>query len=388
MRKRLFGLAATAATVLFTMIWFWPKPERPQLPVPPVEVHAQPDGAKLAATLVAPLQGLTELPLLVTGRAAAGGKGALLQEWPGFHATARFRGDAVRVRFQDSANRWRITLDGGRLGQIELARPGSQDLEIRGLPPGVHEIRVEKISESSMPSSFGGIFADAGGEALPAPAPFARLIEFIGDSDTVGFGNSSKIRECSEEEVFAATDTSRSFGPQVAARLGTDYRIIARSGIGLLRNYGGAKPEATMTSRYAMALPSEPTASRLPQPVADIVVTGLGSNDFGSDLAPEEIWQDQQALSRDFAPRLIGFLRDRVRENPNALQVLLAFGEYGDPLVDPYRQAEAALRQDGTRVGLVILPKLERNACFWHPSASDHALIADRIIAVIEGLGS
>lgn len=388
MRQRFFGLAAALATVLFTMIWFWPRPERPHVPVPPVEIHARPENAGLVATLVAPQEGLAELPLLVTGRASAGGKGGYLQEWPGFHVTARFRGSAVRVRFADSTNRWRVTLDGGEGGEIELARPGAKDLAIRGLPPGEHQVRVEKISESSMPSRFGGIFADAGGEALPTPEPMPRLIEFIGDSDTVGFANTANIRECSEEEVFAATDTSRSFGPQVAARLGADYRMVARSGIGLLRNYGGAKPEATMASRYVMALPSEPAAARLPQPEADIVVTGLGSNDFGSDFAAGEPWQDQQALSRDFGPKLTAFLRDRVRENPGALQVLLAFGEYGDPLLVPYREAAAALRADGTRVALVELPKLERTACFWHPSANDHALIADAIVAAIDGFGS
>lgn len=388
MRKRFFGLAAAAAAVLFTMIWFWPKPERPQVPVRAVVVMAPVDRGGLVADLVAPVEGLRALPLRVTGRASAGGKGALLQEWPGFHATARFRGDAVRVRFQDGANRWRVTLDQGRLGTIELARPGSKDLAIRGLPPGEHEIRVERISESSMPSSFGGIFTETDDAALPAPLPDGRLIEFIGDSDTVGFANTAQIRECSEDEVFAATDTSRSFGPQVAARLGADYRMVARSGIGLLRNYGGAKPETTMISRYAMALPSDPAATRLPQPAADIVVTGLGSNDFGSDFAPGEPWQDHAALSADFGPRLTAFLRDRVRDNPAALQVLLAFGEYGEPLVAPYRQAEAALRADGTRTVLVVLPKLERSACFWHPSADDHALIADRIVTAISQLGS
>lgn len=387
MRKWMLGLAVAAVLVLGAVTWFRPQPERPQLPVPRLVILAPPENADLAARLVPPRHGLVELPLRVTGRASAGDRGALLQEWPAFHVAARFRGTSVRVRFQDRVNRWRITVNGGAQGQIDLSRAGSNDLEIIGLPQGEHEIRVERINESSMPTSFGGIFTESGGQVLPAPPPLPQMIEFIGDSDTVGFANASHVRECQEEEVFAATDTTHSFGPKVAVELGTDYRMVARSGIGLLRNYGGARPDATMTSRYALALPSEPAATRLPQPQADIVVTGLGSNDFGSDFAPGEPWQDQNALSRDFGPRLTAFLRDRVRENPKALQVLLAFGEYGDPLVKPYRDAEAALRADGTRVALVILPKLERTACFWHPSADDHDLIASRLIAAIKEVG-
>lgn len=391
MRNRFTSLSLLSflAAFLFMIITrLWPEPARPNTPIPPIEVVKGSVETTPLAELVARQDGLRALPLRVTGRAASGGMDTFMQEWPAFHAEARFIGNAVRVRFQDMSNRWRVTLDDGLGGRIELARPGSQDLQISGLAAGEHRIRVEKISESSMPSGFGGVLIDQNATALASPDPAPRLIEFIGDSDTVGFANMSQSRECSEDEVFATTDTTRSFGPQVAAQLGADYRVIARSGIGLLRNYGGAAPDTTMISRYGMALPSDPSAASLPQAQADIVVTGIGSNDFGSDFAKDEIWQDQAALSRDFGPALTTFLRARVRENPGALQVLLAFGEYGDPLVTPYRDAEAALKADGTRVTLVILPKLDRKACLWHPSAKDHKMIAERIVKAIQGAGA
>lgn len=391
MRKKLPSIAllsAVATLVVFMFTRLWPEPARPAIPLPPIQVVKGSDASLPVASLIAAQADLIPLPMQVSGRAAAGQKGALLQEWPAFHVAARFSGTAVTVRFQDEANRWRVTLDDGRTGRVELSRPGRQDLRIADLSPGEHLIRVEKISESSMPASFGGIWIGADASALPSPDPAPRLIEFIGDSDTVGFANTSDHRECAEGEVYSTTDTSRSFGPQVAARLGADYRIVARSGIGLLRNYGGAAPDATMVSRYPLALPSDPHAARLPQRQADIVVTGLGSNDFGSDFIAGEAWADQAQLSRDFGPALTEFLRARVRENPGALQVLLAFGEYGDPLVTPYEQAFAAIKADGSRATLVVLPKLDRRACLWHPSADDHRLIAERLIAAIEGAGA
>ena len=84
---------------------------------------------------------------------------------------------------------------------------------------------------------------------------------------------------------------------------------------------------------------------------------------------------------------LVRFLRERVRENPGALQVLLAFGEYGAPLVSPYSAALDSLKADGARAVLVVLPKLDRTACFWHPSADDHAMIRDQILAAILAAG-
>lgn len=387
MRKRFWGVTAVSASLLILAAgsWFRPEAAHPDAPLPALAVV---EGEGISAALLPPQPGLTALPMRITGRAAAGREGAVLQEWPGFHASARFEGREVWVRFADGINRWRVVLDGGRSARIEIAPPESQDLHLQGLGPGPHEIRVEKLSESHRPASFGGIFVQRAAAApLPAPQPAPRLIEFIGDSDTVGFANGASRRDCSEAEVFAQTDTSRSFGPQLAQKLGADYRIIARSGIGLVRNYGGATPEATMRDLYALALPGEPEAARLPQPVADIIVTGLGSNDFGSTLTPAEPWADMAALGRDFGPALTEFLRARARENPGALQVLLAFGEYGAPLVDAYRQTLRSLQADGTRAVLVVLPRLERTACFWHPSAADHALVADSLAAAIRAAG-
>ena len=382
---RTLGLAGLSCAFLAALaLWLWPGPARPALPLAPLRMVAGPSSPHLAAGLVAPEPGLSPLPLTVAGRAAAGPNGALVQEWPGFHVEARFHGDAVTVRFEDGVNRWRVLIEGGAAGRVELARPGRRDLRITGLGPGDWRIRVEKISESSMPAGFGGIWIDpSAARPLPAPPPPPHLIEFVGDSDTVGFADLSDHRDCTEDEVFATTDTARSFGPQVAARLGADYRMIARSGIGLLRNYGGAAPGATMASRHAMALPGDVSALPLPERPADIVVTALGSNDFGSALGPGEPWPDHDRLSRDFGPALTAFLRQRRQAVPGALQVLLAFGEYGPHLVDPYREAAAALRAEGARVALVVLPPLGRHACFWHPTAADHAMIAAELVTAI-----
>ncbi|MBB4629138.1 SGNH/GDSL hydrolase family protein [Paracoccus denitrificans] len=373
------GMAAIALAAAMAFL-AWPAPPRPLTPVPMLSLA---EDAGLQAQLVAPQPGLAALPAAVTGRAAAGPSGeGYRHEWPGFHASARFEGTGVTLRFDDSLNRWRVMLDGKA---VEVSRPGRQDLRIEGLAPGPHEIRAEKISEPSGPALFGGFFLGDPAQALPPPDPVPRLIEFIGDSDTVGFANTAERRDCDAEEIYAATDTSRSFGPQVAAALGADYRIVARSGIGLLRNYGGAEPDRTMDRLYPLALPGDGDAVALPQRPADIVVVGLGSNVFGSDLAPGEAWRDKAELRRDFGPALADFAAARMQENPGAAMVLLAFGEYGPELVEAHRAASELLAARGLANQLVILGDPRRNACLWHPSAQDHAMIAQTLIEALKG---
>ncbi len=369
-----FGLGL-AALVAFVP---WPEPPRPATPVPQLLLA---EGLGFQARLVAPQPRLTALPAQVTGRVAADSSGeGYRHEWPGFHASARFAGTGITLRFDDAVNRWRVILDGEA---VELSRPGRQDLRIEGLAPGPHVIRAEKISESWEPALFGGFFLEGSAAALPPPEPAPRLIEFIGDSDTLGFANTAERRDCSEEEVYAATDTSRSFGPQVAAALDADYRMVARSGIGLLRNYGGADPERTMERLYPLALPGDAEATALPQRQADIVVIALGSNVFGSSLAPGERWSDPSQLRRDFAPALADFAAARMQENPGAQIVLLAFGEYGPELVEAHRSASDLLTAGGIANRLVVLGDPKRNACLWHPSAADHAMIARTLIQAL-----
>lgn len=351
---------------------------RPALPVPALQLDA---AAGVSARLMPVRADLVPVAARIGGRAAAGPDGGYRHEWPGFYAEAQFQGPEIWLRFDDALNRWRVSLDGT---SIALSRPGRQDLHIAGLSPGPHVIRAETTSEAGAPTLFGGFFLADGGLGLPPPAMRARLIEFIGDSDTVGFASTAERRDCTPDEIFSATDTSRAYPVQVAQALGADYRVVARSGIGLLRNYGGADSGRSMPALYPLTLPGSPQATGMAQRPADTLVIALGSNDFGSDFASGEPWADKTALAEDFGPALLGFARDRLAENPDATLILLAFGEYGPDMTGAYQFAADALRAEGRDLRLVVLPAPQRNACLWHLSQDDHAMIARSILSALE----
>lgn len=389
MAKRL-ATAATAVLVLVglvvAVVKVWPVlfPPAPLGPVPSLAIRA-PSAVRAEVQPRSQEQGLIQLDALVMGRSAPGRKpGSHRHLWPAFHATARFNGASVIVRLDDGEARSRITIDSGAEATIvEVSRVGAADVVITGLASGDHEIRFEKLSQHINPVEFGGFFVEAPAAALVPPKPDVRLIEFVGDSDTLGYGNTSPRRVCSDDDLYAATDTSKSFGPQVAAHFSADYRIVARSGMGLTRNADGGGAEYTLPHIYPRAIAEDASGAPPAERTPDILVIGIGANDFGSAFSKGERWQDNASLRPDFQRDLETFTKARMTQFPSALIVLLAFGEFGDDLVGPYRATFAALKM-GHDMELLVLPKLDRKGCHWHPSPRDHAMIAGLLIKTID----
>lgn len=184
---------------------------------------------------------------------------SLRHHWPGLVIHSRFDGTVAYLVFDDAVNRFRLTVDGARETALILTRPGRAVIELAGLAPGPHDITLEKLNESAAPAGFGGIWAKAA--APEAPADRRPLIEFIGDSETLGYGNTAPGRDCTAEAVFLTTDSTAAFPARVAAALGGQARVIAQSGIGIVRNHQGLSPGITMTDLYPL---DEPTAAALP----------------------------------------------------------------------------------------------------------------------------
>ena len=136
---------------------------------------------------------------------------------------------------------------------------------------------------------------------LAKPAARARQIEFIGDSLTAGYGNlSDHPRLLGERRVNRTTNTDLSFGALTAKALNADYQINAFSGRGMVRNYNGGEPGTSYRTYYDRALLhvdgdvwQNPGTWR-PQ----LVVVGLGINDFSTAINPGEPWTPESLRHR------------------------------------------------------------------------------------------
>lgn len=314
-----------------------------------------------AALLLAPAE--TAVPLHSGGRVTTDGRFG----WPGVYFEGRFRGTSVTVAIEAGEDHLGILVDG--VERAILTRPGLARLHFAGLADGPHVVRVEKRTESqSGGSRMVSIFTD--GTPLP-PAPRSRQIEFIGDSHSVGYGDTATVRSCPGTMVHDSTNTQLAFGPLLARKLDADYRVIAFSGEGMVRNYNGGKPGENLPLLYPRALPGAPAAAA--QDAAwrpQHIVINLGTNDFSTPLHPGEAWKDEAALRAAYRASYIAFVRALKAQQPQAKILLMGAASF-------VADVRAVASQTGARV--VEVPTLELTACDYHPSLKDQQRMADLV---------
>ncbi len=307
-------------------------------------------------------------------------------QWPATYATANFDGAGVIIVFNDAINRYSISFDNAEEPAFIVTQPGNKAVHIDGLGPRKHTVRLDKITESlSEATEIRGFFMPAGGKSLAPPPKSIRRIEFIGDSDTVGYGNTSPSRDCQGDSVFYHTNTLKSFGPRVARDFNADYHVIASSGIGLIRNLEGGNPEMTMTERYQQVLLDGSGVLQADGWNPQVVVLALGSNDFATEMGRNEQWVDLQSLRMDFETRYVRFLESLRARYPRALFVLIAMKDYGSDYMAAHKFVQSHFAYQGDdQVKLAVIPKMQKTGCHWHPSLDDHQMIAEAIIDIIK----
>jgi len=330
-----------------------------------------------------PASAVTRLPLQIGGRVAQGSSsGAYLRQWPGTYFETTIEGGSALFRMGPGDAAVHLLVDDRQIATLVKPAPGY--FRIAGLAPGKHRIRIEFASESQAgPTEFGGFFAEPGvrGTAVPARE---RQIEFIGDSHTVGYANTSVKTECSEDEVWATTDSSRGFGPMLAKRYGADYRINAISGRGIVRNYNGFKA-ATLPEAYRTTLFDSDAAPVTQRWAPQLIVIALGTNDFTTALHDGEKWPSRAALHADYERTYAAFLRGLRTANPRAYFIVWATGMAGGEIEAEARKVVEALRAGGEkRIAFVPFEKLSFGACHSHPSLADDAQIATELARVVD----
>lgn len=290
--------------------------------------------------------------------------------WPGVYFEAAFVGTEVDLKLNDSNNVLNIIVDGQ--APVVLTKPGRTTYSINNLPQGKHRVRIEKRTETLYGTgTFEGFFIPKNSQAITLEKP-KRSMEFIGDSALVGYGIRSSKRECGEEEIVSFTDTQLTYAALTAKAFNADYQINALSGFGVVRNYNGAFPENTFLSLYPYSL-NDKGALYKSDWSPNIIVIGLGGNDFATPLNAGEKWKTREALQDDYVKSYKDFILSLHTKNPNAHFILLSYAVSGDELENQIARVIKALKQEGMRdVGLLTTKAVELSACHWHPSETDH----------------
>lgn len=324
------------------------------------------------------------LPVHVGGRVIVEPDGGLSFGWPGVYFEGRFTGLAVRVRFETETEFMRLLVDGQERQVFRASGP--VDLVIDGLSPGEHVVRLEKLTESQVGGGrFLGFFPAEGSTPLP-PRPRARQIEFIGDSWTVGYGNTSSSRTCTTQEVHDLTDTQKAFGPVTARRFDADYRVNAWSGFGMVRNYDGGVRDLNLPTVYPRLKPDDVVrlAEADPTWAPQVIVIGLGTNDFSTLLHPDEAWTDEAALRAAWRDRYVAFVGELHQAQPQARFILMGSQTFYAEVATVAGLLNAGVSGLATPVPI---DGLDLAGCDWHPSLADETKLAALVETAIHQMG-
>ncbi|GAA1805788.1 hypothetical protein GCM10009682_29570 [Luedemannella flava] len=314
--------------------------------------------------------------------------------WPGVYFEGRFRGTGVGLILNDSNNDYEVRIDGAVVATI--VTPGQSTYWVNNLSNAEHTVRLGKRTESPWSvGEFGGLVPAAGGAILSTPAARTRQIEFIGDSWTAGYGNMSTTRDCtSNGGLTRNSNANQTFGAITARGLNADYQIQAWSGLGMVRNYGGQNTGTQFRDYYdkdLMALYNSAVWQNPGTWKPQVVVVGLGINDFSTSLTAGEKWATMDALVADYKTAYLAFITKlRAQYGANTYIILTypdlsyqttAFATSIQSIVATRNAAGdsrvKALYYDNNALGLDLM------GCDWHPSQHDEQLLASTLTSFI-----
>jgi len=325
---------------------------------------------------------LAPLPAMVGGRVARdpAAPSTFKRQWPGTYFETSFKGTEAEFKVGPGDVILDVLVDGALSAKLTKPAPGLY--AVKDVQPGTHSLRVEVVNESqSGPTAFDGFFG-VGATVQTAPKP--RQIEFIGDSYTVGYGNTSASRDCTTDQVWLTTDTSQGLAVQTAKRFGADYQVNAISGRGIVRNYGGFAAD-TLPEAYPFALFDKRETYNDPAWRPQLIIVGLGGNDFSTPLHSGEKWKNRDELRSDYETSYLAFLKRLRGRNPSAFFILLSLDNSRGEIESEVSKVAQLWRASGeSRATFVPLYGTAMTGCHWHPSTSDDALMAKAIGDFIE----
>lgn len=227
-------------------------------------------------------------------------------DWTGSRVRISFEGNYLAVKLNDSGKDWfNLWLDnpaGPFADQVLTAKgdttlvlcdPAALKARYGKRVPKQHTVILQKRTEASQGRvTVQSILTD--GELLQAEPVKERVIEFVGDSFTCGYG----AENSKPEDPFRPEDENQNFTH--AAILGryfdADILVMAHSGQGVNRNYNDGGLGYTQVDRYLRTFDSSAPDDTLAAkwnpkhfPVKPaITVIYLGENDFSRGRQPAE----------------------------------------------------------------------------------------------------
>ena len=204
------------------------------------------------------------------------------------------------------------------------------------------------------------------------PKAPGRLIEFVGDSLTVGYAS---IADVVGNTAWATRgeDCTMTYAKTIADAFGADYDVIAVSGRGIVKNYGGTT-ELLIPELYGtLDGYNNPGVAYDYARQPDVIVINAGTNDGSAQVPAEE-----------FQKGFTAFLRQVREKNPDAF-IIVGYGLTSQTFYKNMQNAVQELNDGGDEnVAFVRFATLRaKDMALGHPLASGYTASAEQLIEAI-----
>ena len=225
-------------------------------------------------------------------------------DWTGVYARLRFQGNSLSFKVSDTKkNSYNVWLDGSMdaapdkvvavhgsdttiviFSAEELKARFGKDKKAARAP---HQVILQKRTEGEQGiTTISEFITD--GKFLQAEAPKERVIEYIGDSYTCGYGTESPNTERFKPET---ENQNLTYACAVARYFDADQIVVAHSGMGIVRNFNSKFTDYCMPERYLQTFDGVKESqwdAKSSSVKPDITVIYLGTNDFSRGMQPAE----------------------------------------------------------------------------------------------------
>ena len=313
------------------------------------------------------------------GRVSHTRKNVARYTYPGTSIVAKFSGTSIAMKTKPESGFYMVEIDDNEAFKVNTQTADSLIVLADSLDESMHSIKIMYVVEGyELKPEFYGFVLDTGATLGAKPTLPERKIEFIGNSITCGYGV-----EGTADEGFAYDTENHYFTyAAIAARtLRAQHFAIARSGIGIYRNYGAPRDGSPdcMPAMYHQTLFTDTTEtwdSSLYTPA--VVCVNLGTNDTSLDNYDTEKLTSAYA---DFVARLRSIYAD-------AQIVMLTGSMLNGKALDDVRNAlntvvDNARKNGDERISRFDFTPQDGSLGYgsdWHPSKAQQQKMADELV--------
>ncbi len=303
--------------------------------------------------------------------------------FPGTQIAVDINGTGLAMQCKPGSGQFMVTIDNGKEFKINFTETDSVITLASGLKAGNHSVKVMLAIEGyEKRPEFRGFLLEGTTKMLKAPRLPKHKIEFIGNSLTCGYGSEAK-----SQWVRYSYDNSNhyyTYAAILARELDAQEMCVARSGIGVYRNYAGKQAGQTMTRWYDYTCIYDSTQMwDFSKFRPDVICVNLGTNDLSAKGYDIKLYR--LAYKR--------FIEHLAAVQPKAKIVILTSqmlsGKTKELQIKTLKGIYEELKGRGMKVYYVELQEQDPSLGYggdWHPSKAQHRQTAKQLKPILKKL--